>query len=231
MTIKNMDLGKTKKIKNQWNKVYDSFKYDRISVWSEDANLFFKSKIKFLKKQGVKNVLDAGCGDGRNLFAFAKAGFKVTGIDISSSAIKKSKKLCKKFSNVILKEGSLEKINLIHKKFDVILSDHTLVHIQDIEKVIKNFHSILKNKGYVILEFTSIKDPLYGKGKNIGENEFIQEDVYVRFFTIPVIKKLLKKFKIISINLKHFTQPQHGPGYYRKKRHVHYSFFVVAQKI
>ncbi len=220
-----------KKTEKQWNKVYESFKEKRLSVWSEDASLFFKNKIKYLIEKNVKYVLDVGCGDGRNSLAFAQAGFYVVGIDISSSAIKKCKKLCNKFPNATFKKGSLERINIYNKKFDAIICDHTLVHIRDVKIVIENFYNVLENKGYALLEFTSLKDPLYGKGKKIGSNEFIQEGIYVRFFTIQLIKKLLKKFKIISIDAEYFSQPHHGPGYYRKKRHMHHSFFVVAQKI
>jgi len=206
-----------KKTEQQWDKVYKNFKENRLSVWSEDASLFLKNKIEFLKGKNIKRILDAGCGDGRNLLVFAQAGFEVVGIDISSSALKKCKKICNKFSNVTLRKGSLEKMSTNYKKFDAIICDYTLVHIKNVEVVIKNFHTALKNKGYTLLEFTSVKDPLYGKGKKIDTNEFIQEGVYVRFFTVPLIKKLLKKFKIISIDSEYFTQPHHGSGYYRKK--------------
>ena len=62
----------------QWNKVYDEFKGNRLSVWREHATPFFADKIEHLKHLKFKHVLDAGCGDGRNLIEFAKAGFDVT---------------------------------------------------------------------------------------------------------------------------------------------------------
>ncbi len=38
-------------------------------------------------KQGVRLILDAGCGDGKNLAYLAQKGFFVAGLDVSVSAL------------------------------------------------------------------------------------------------------------------------------------------------
>jgi len=81
------------KISLQWDNVYNRFRGKRLSVWRETATPFFVNKIEYLKYKKVKNILDAGCGDGRNLSAFAQEGFDVMGFDVSSLAIKKCNRL------------------------------------------------------------------------------------------------------------------------------------------
>ena len=56
-----------------WNQVYEQFHKgnpSRMSVWNEEPTPFFTRLIDFLKYSGVKTILDAGCGDGRNIKQF-----------------------------------------------------------------------------------------------------------------------------------------------------------------
>jgi len=218
-------------LQKQWDKAYNCYKGKRISVWDNKADQFFVSKIKYFKSKKIKEVLDAGCGDGRNLLPFIKAGFNVTGVDVSNAGLDKCKKLYGKLSNLRLEKKLLEKLNYKSNSFDLIICDHVLVHTKNVKKILNNFYKILKIKGYALLEFTSTNDPLFGRGKKINKYEYSCDGVYCRFFDVPLIKELLKKFEILSIYFRVFTQPNHGSGYFRKKRHTHCSYFVLAQKI
>jgi 2-polyprenyl-3-methyl-5-hydroxy-6-metoxy-1,4-benzoquinol methylase len=51
--------------------------------------------VKFFKKNGVKRVLDLGCGSERRIVYLAKNGFEVYGIDIAKSGIKIAKEWLK----------------------------------------------------------------------------------------------------------------------------------------
>ena len=220
------------KISLQWDNVYNRFRGKRLSVWRETATPFFVNKIEYLKYKKVKNILDAGCGDGRNLSAFAQEGFDVMGFDVSSLAIKKCKKIFDNYSNVHLQQGLLEEIDYYFKpsNFDVIICDFVLAHIKQTKKVIDCFYGLVKKKGYILLEFTSVYDPHCGQGKQIGKNSFIQHNMFLKFYTLKDIEKMLKKFTILIIDSYYYTDPAHGKGYHRKKRHTHHSYFVLAQK-
>jgi 2-polyprenyl-3-methyl-5-hydroxy-6-metoxy-1,4-benzoquinol methylase len=43
--------------------------------------------VPYLRKNGVSNILDVGCGTGRHSIYLFKEGFNVKGIDISKKAI------------------------------------------------------------------------------------------------------------------------------------------------
>jgi len=227
--IKSENMEKEKEDEKLWNKVYDNFEGSRPSVWRENASPFFTSKIEYLKHLGFKSLLDAGCGDGRNIIEFAKAGFESTGVDLSQSALDRCKKNCEGL-NVKLEKQDLEKMDFKDGSFDVIICDFVTAHMENPQKVMDEFHRLLKKGGYLLIEFTSTKDPHCGEGEKIGENEFMQKGFYLRFYTNPQIEKLLQKFKIQIIDSATYTDPDHGTGYNRKERHFHHSYFVAAIK-
>ena len=232
------------KQESSWNKVYKNFPGGRLSVWSESATPFFTRRFGFLKREKVKRVLDAGCGDGRNLLALAKAGFDATGVDSSEAALKLCRKNMKDLGNVktavrtgrdlsqppIIKKARLEKLPIKKNSFDAIICDHTLVHVRKIEKVLAELGRILKPEGYFFLEFTSTQDPLFGKGKRISEFEYMNNGVYLRFFNPDIIKALMANYKLITLKHVRSTHPEHGAGYIRKKRHTHWSWFGIWKK-
>lgn len=60
----------------------------------EDLDWWEKETLKEIPPHS--SILDIGCGSGREAIGFAKSGFKVTGIDISPSAIELAKKNAEK---------------------------------------------------------------------------------------------------------------------------------------
>ncbi|MBT7609870.1 MAG: class I SAM-dependent methyltransferase [Bacteriovoracaceae bacterium] len=99
-----------------WDKKYSNTQY-----------LFGKKPAKFLAKnyeyikQGA-HVLDMGMGEGRNAVFLARKGYKVTGVDISSVAVKKSRALAREFGvriNGIV--ASLEKYRIPEETLDAII--------------------------------------------------------------------------------------------------------------
>ncbi|SRR3989344_1840776 len=213
----------------QWNEVYSKFEGNRKSVWREEASPFFTSKIDYLKHLGLKTVLDAGCGDGRNLVEFAKAGFNVTGIDFSESALERCKKNCKNLKVKIIKQN-IENTSFKNESFDVVICDFVMTHMKNPQKILNEFYRVLKSNGPALIEFTSQKDPHCSQGKKIGKNEYLQKGFYLRFYNLTQIKKLMKKFSVLAVDSYYYTDPEHGKGYNRKKRHVHHSYFVLATK-
>jgi len=72
------------------------------SKYSNNQYIFGKTPAKFLASNydyipTGASVLDMGMGEGRNAVFLARKGYKVTGIDISSVAIRKAKALAKEF--------------------------------------------------------------------------------------------------------------------------------------
>lgn len=105
--------------------------FDTKSEWdqkySRPSFIFGKTPAKFLAEnfdyfKDNSAVLDMGMGEGRNAVFLAQKGHKVTGVDISSVAIKKSYLLAKEFGVKIKGVvASLESYKIPKGSFDVVV--------------------------------------------------------------------------------------------------------------
>ena len=77
--------------KNNWNEIWKKNKFKHISLPTLCTEAFEKYHISTIKKKRIK-ILDAGCGNGRNLFYLKNLGYDVFGVDSSKFIINKLKK-------------------------------------------------------------------------------------------------------------------------------------------
>jgi ubiquinone/menaquinone biosynthesis C-methylase UbiE len=143
-----------------WNERFDEF--GKLSTGFTDELLYryddklrrkaFSSKIDLKKKP---KILDVGCNYGPWTLSLAKMGLDVTGIDISSQAIKEAKKIA--FDNNVqirYLAKKAEDIEFGDEKFDIILSVTVLQHILDdklYSKSLRKFHKYLEEGGKLVL--------------------------------------------------------------------------------
>ncbi len=220
-------------ISELWDGVYKRFHTSnppRKSVWNEEPTPFFVRLIDFLRESSVQNVMDAGCGDGRNSEPYTKAGFNLTGVDASEVAIDICQRSFCERKNARFMKADIRRLPFSTSLFDMVMCDHVLVHVREAQKTLNEFHRVLKEQGYALIEFTSHYDSTYGQGEKISENEFLQGGVYLRFDTLPDIYKMMDKFEILCFTAEGSTDPPHGLGYIREDRHSHHSYFVLARK-
>jgi ubiquinone/menaquinone biosynthesis C-methylase UbiE len=107
--------------KDTWENFYSKTPLDKIP-WQKSKDDFL---VRMIESQKIKSgtALDLGCGTGMKSILLAKNDFKVTGIDISETAINYAKENAKKENaNVNFFVGDVTELNFLDdKKFDVIL--------------------------------------------------------------------------------------------------------------
>ena len=175
--------------KEYWNKYYEK------NSKPTTASSFAKFILPQLSEN--KNLLELGCGNGRDSIYFSKNGLNVIGVDQVRCEVDflnenyKSENICficDDFTNLENSEHSLIK----ETQFDYIYSRFT-------------FHSINKNKedrtldwietklskdGLFLLEARSINDPMFKQGKMLSETEHFTNH-YRRFMNLDnIIEKL-----------------------------------------
>lgn len=112
--------------------------------------------INYAKPKDGEVCADLGSGRGTDVLRIAeavgKSGF-VYGIDISSGMIAKSQELSQKFgyTNVSFIQSNLEALPLSDSSCDLIISNCTINHAHDKQKVMDEIHRILKSGGRCIV--------------------------------------------------------------------------------
>lgn len=99
-----------------------------------------------------KDVLDVGCGKGKESVAIAIYGAKnVLGIDINKNLIKEGKKSANQKVSFLLGDATRMCVNA--NSFDVIISKDSMEHFMTPEKVFAECERVLRRGGYFYISF------------------------------------------------------------------------------
>ena len=163
----------------------------------ELANNFAKRAYKLIKAKNLRNIIDLGCGDGRDSIYFYNRGLNVTAFDFSEISINKPQSQVKGINYII---EDIRNINFKENTFDVIYAHLSLQYFDDeaTAKIFEKLYRILKKDGYIFIKCKSTQDYLCGKGEKIGENMW-KEGLVRHFFTKEFMTESLKNFRVIRI--------------------------------
>ncbi|HLC60527.1 MAG TPA: class I SAM-dependent methyltransferase [Candidatus Nanoarchaeia archaeon] len=172
------------KIKNWWENhlpqdAYSSKKINTKPYFDEQEQKryeiyykYFPEILKWDKWKG-KKVLEIGCGGGTDILQFAKNGAIVTGIDLTETAIKITKR---RFDIYNLKgtfiQADAENLPFEDNTFDFVYSLGVLHHTPDTEKAIREAYRVLRPNGKILIH-------LYAK----GWKHYIFRKFYFRFMS------------------------------------------------
>ncbi|MGB0452387.1 MAG: class I SAM-dependent methyltransferase, partial [Bacteriovoracaceae bacterium] len=107
---------------------------------------FLAENYHYIPKGG--KVLDVGMGEGRNAVYLARKGYKVTGVDISSVAIRKANTLANEYGvKIEAVTSSMQKFKADKESFDCIINFYYVDR-----KLNKKLVELLKPSGILIYE-------------------------------------------------------------------------------
>ena len=122
----------------------------------EEAQLFMKNLVAFLKLEPGASILDLACGKGRHSIYLNKLGFNVTGVDLSENSITHARR----FQNENLKFKVHCMCEPVDKKFDAVFNLFTSLGYFENEE--DNFDAIsaikkeLKEGGFGVIDFMNV---------------------------------------------------------------------------
>lgn len=151
-------------------------------MWGfEPAKSAVAAKDFFLEKS-VKNVLVPGIGYGRNAQIFRDNGIRVTGIEISGTAIAMAQKHYG--PGMEIHHGSVADMPFDDRRYDGIFC-HALIHLLDgpeRAKLIRDCLAQLTGNGYMVFSAITKDAHTYGQGKRLGKDRFEVYDGVNLFF-------------------------------------------------
>jgi SAM-dependent methyltransferase len=165
--------------------------------------------IDQFKAQGIKHVLDHGCGSGRHVLYLAEHGFRVFALDIAPSGFRSiiNKLTTKKLSsqNVL---ADILYLPYENECFDAIISVRVLHHnrINIIRKTVAEMWRILKLGGLVWVTVPVPKDHGSKNGQEIEPgtwvpHEGIEKGLPHHLFTEDELRELFHRFSIPQLRI------------------------------
>jgi len=151
---------------NIHEKAYRKLQEKGAASWSDSEDFSGRAKayLAAMKKHNVIShapILILGCGDGETSILLAKEGLRVTGVDISPTAIEwaREKAACRDIA-VDFQELNLATDPYPSMKFQVIIDDHCLHCIigNDRQQILSKTQNALETNGLFILR-THCGDP------------------------------------------------------------------------
>lgn len=160
---------KSQDSKTQWDQRYSRPNF----IYGKAPAKFLAENYEYIPYEAT--VLDMGMGEGRNAVFLAQKGYKVTGIDISSVAVKKSYLLASEFGVKIKGVvASLKEYKIPPESYDAIICFYYVDR-----SLIDKMRTWLKPGGILIYEAFTTREK---KGKAEDDSYFLREQELLRMF-------------------------------------------------
>ena len=204
-----------------WNSRYLEGK----KIWGNRPSKSAEIALKYFETRNIKSVLVPGAGYGRNTKIFSTNHYSVTGIEISSFALRIAREFDVK--TLFIKKNVLD-MEYSNDFYDAIYCFNTL-HLfleKERQKFIKNCYNLINRNGYLFFVVFSDLENTYGKGKKIEENTFESKPGRpTHYFTEVDLIDHFNNFKIINLGRVDDNENHGSLG-----KHTHFLRYIFAQK-
>ncbi|MDB4916641.1 MAG: SAM-dependent methyltransferase [Gemmatimonadetes bacterium] len=195
---------------------------------------------------GVRTVLDAGCGDGKNLAALVRSGFHTIGADLSETALAQ----CAMFLRTLhfdgryefLPAGPLEHIGMPAGAVDAAICIDVLGHLPKPRPVLEEVARLIGAGGFLYASVFHPDDgsrlgPRMRSGNTSTEGWYLPSspdaahtEYYFCYYSQADAEQLfsLAGFEMVSLEPRTWFEPPHTG--YRDEPHVHVSWFCLLRR-
>lgn len=160
--------------KTQWDQRYSRPTF----IFGKSPAQFLAENYQYIPFEGT--VLDMGMGEGRNAVFLAQKGYKVTGVDLSSVAVKKSYLLAQEFGVKIKGVvASLKDYTIAPGSYDAIICFYWVDR-----GMVEKIKSWLKPGGILIYEALTFKEKARDPSKraDVNSDNYLKEQELIRLF-------------------------------------------------
>lgn len=172
---------------------------EKKTMWGEEPIMLATKTSDTFRELGFTKILIPGFGYGRNAKPFYEKGFEVTGIEISSTAIKLASEMLG--GEIQVFHGSVNDMPFDQDIYDGIFC-HALIHLLDLSqrrKLIQNAYDQLQNGGMMLFTAITKDASTYGVGEKLSTDRYrTKHGVDLYFYDDNSIKEAFGKFGLIE---------------------------------
>ena len=174
-----------------------------LSLRYEQADVNEIQKLLLQTFEKNSNILEIGCGSGRDASFMVKNSFDVIAIDGSKNMIEEAKKIHPELSEKLLHKTLANDLDF-DKTFDGIYSIATLMHLSknDLDKTISKIYNLSKQNGKILMSVSLFRD-------DIDENGF---DDKGRFFLVLSFENWINLLENVGFKILHIKTNSDGLG-------------------
>lgn len=205
---------------NYWEKRYQQ----EGKIWGEVPSLSVVCAEKIFSENSVSSIHIPGCGYGRNAGFFLKAGYSVSGTEISEIACK--------IASIDYPELEIRNSSILEKGTSRCPADaifaYNILHLfnkSERFRLIKLWSEMLTKNGIVFCTVFSENESSFGKGKETEKNTYESKPGRpVHYFSETDLEYHFINFKMIKSGL--FPEPEDHGG----EKHIHNLRYIAAKK-
>jgi len=204
--------------------------------------------LELLRGQGVRIVLDAGCGDGKNLVHLVENGFFPVGADASITALRS----CHAYMQerglndryLLLGPTALQSLPFLSSTFNAAICIDVLGHLPEPLTVLSELGRVLNSNGILYASVFDTTDSCrtgprmrpgngpnqYWYHPNSKEAGAPLQEYYYRFYDKTAAQALFEAspFRLIDLTRQAWKEPAHKG--FREEPHEHVSWFGFLKK-
>ncbi|WP_353932353.1 class I SAM-dependent methyltransferase [Okeanomitos corallinicola TIOX110] len=229
-----------------WEPIYHSIETERL--WPSDPTIS-NFNLEHWPEEGIKTILDAGCGDGKNLAWLIEQGFFGLGVDASTTALHR----CQNYLNakglksryLLLSAQQLESLPFLDGELPAAICIDVLGHTQNPSSILVELSRVLQSGGLLYLSLFHPDDSCrlglrIRPGENPGDYWYTPSvpsqsapdlEYYYHFYTENEVRQLFQDLPVTLLELKRqaWNEPPHEK--YREEEHTHVSWFALLKRI
>ena len=201
--------------RSHWDRVFK----DAEDYFGAGPSAFGLQALRMFKEAGAKDILELGCGQGRDSCLFAQEGFTVTALDYSESGIchmrDRVSTLCLSRNIRCVVQDARSGIPLPDASVDAVYS-HMFFTMElrekDVQSILDECRRVMRPGGLNLYSVRNDHDPHFRKGVHRGEDMWQSAAGFVvHFFSEEKVRMLAEGYEIVHIRefdepAKHYTR-------------------------